>query len=93
LAAQILHHHLKHTHIVVYREDNWLAHASLVYCLRVSGNVCTTFATPKSSPDSNLRASPCHFRGVSFPAQAARLEITNTSPLSTPAAERNVLEV
>jgi hypothetical protein len=36
LAAQVLHHHLEHTHIVVYREDNWLAHASLVYCLGIT---------------------------------------------------------
>jgi hypothetical protein len=31
LAAQILDHHLQDTYVVVYREDHWLAHASLVY--------------------------------------------------------------
>ncbi len=38
LATQILDHHLQDTHIVVYREDNWLAHASLVYCLRAGSS-------------------------------------------------------
>jgi hypothetical protein len=33
LAAQILDDHFQDTHIVVYREDDWFCHASLVYCL------------------------------------------------------------
>jgi hypothetical protein len=58
LAAQVLDHHLQDTHIVVYREDYWLAHASLVYCLGNGSSRPHNFRCTQIQWRQQLEAAP-----------------------------------